>query len=408
MGDDAKRDPGLPVLSRRPATVRTQVGIVGAGPAGLTLARLLEREGVDTVVVEARDRAYVEHRVRAGVLEQGTVDLLTEAGVGERMSREGLVHHGVNLQVDGERHRVALTELSGGRSIVVYGQQEVVKDLVAARVASDLPLHFEATCVELRDVDTERPAAVVRSADGTTSSIECDLLVGADGFHGVSRPTVGDRSSTYDRVYPFAWLGILAEVAPSCDELVYARHPRGFALLSLRSPSISRLYLQCTPEEDLDAWPDDRIWSELQARLATDGWTLAEGPIIEKGVTPMRSVVSEPMRHGRLLLAGDAGHIVPPTGAKGLNLAIADVALLAPRIVDAVKHGTTTGLDDYSDVALRRVWRAQDFSNEMTAMMHVNDDPFEDRRQLARLRYVLGSEAAQRSIAENYVGLPLT
>jgi p-hydroxybenzoate 3-monooxygenase len=260
----------------------------------------------------------------------------------------------------------------------------------------------------MRDVDSVRPSAIVRSADGSTTTIECDLLVGADGFHGVSRQLVSDTSATYERSYPFAWLGILAEAAPSCDELVYARHPEGFALLSLRSSTISRLYLQCTPDEDLDEWPDDRIWEQLQVRLATSGWTLTEGPIIEKGVTPMRSVVTEPMRHGRLLLAGDAAHIVPPTGAKGLNLAITDVALLAPRLVDAIRSGKPDALDDYSEVALRRVWRAQDFANDMTAMMHVNADPFEDRRQLAKLQYVLGSDAAQRSIAENYVGLPLT
>jgi p-hydroxybenzoate 3-monooxygenase len=387
--------------------LRTQVGIIGAGPAGLTLARLLEREGIDTVVLESRSRAYVEQRVRAGVLEQATVELLADAGVGDRMTAEGLVHHGVVLQVDGERHRLALSDLTGGRTIVIYGQQEVVKDLVAARLASGLPLLFDSECTRLVDIDSELPRAVFRHADGTVAELECDVLVGADGFHGVSRPMVGTRSEVFVRDYPFAWLGVLAGVAPSCDELIYSRHQRGFALHSLRSPSVSRLYLQCRPDEDLDEWPDSRIWDELQIRLGIDGWTLHEGPITEKGVTPMRSVVAEPLRHGRLLLAGDAGHIVPPTGAKGLNLAIADVAILAPRIVDVVRHGVTTGLDDYSDVALRRVWRAQDFSNDMTAMMHVNPDAFENRRQLARLRYVVTSEAARRSIAENYVGLEI-
>jgi p-hydroxybenzoate 3-monooxygenase len=387
--------------------VRTQVGIIGAGPAGLTLARLLELEGVDTVVLESRTRSYVEQRVRAGVLEQSTVELMEAAGVGDRMRSDGLVHHGVVLQVDGERHRLALSDLTGGRTIVIYGQQEVVKDLVAARLAAGLPLLFECECTQIAEIDGDRPQALFRRADGATEEIECDLLIGADGFHGVSRPFVAAKSQVFERDYPFAWFGILAEVAPSCDELIYARHPNGFALHSLRSPQISRLYLQCSPDQDPDAWSDAQIWDELQTRLGVDGWTLHEGPILERGVTPMRSVVAEPMRHGRLLLAGDAGHIVPPTGAKGLNLAIADVAILAPRIVDFLRSGTTTGLDDYSEVALRRVWRAQDFSNDMTSMLHVNPDPFEDKRQHARLRYVVTSDAAQRSIAENYVGLRL-
>jgi p-hydroxybenzoate 3-monooxygenase len=387
--------------------MRTQIGIIGAGPAGLTLARLLERGGIDTVVLESRSRSYVEQRVRAGVLEQDTVDLLDAAGVGTRVRAEGLVHHGVVLQVDGERHRLALSDLTGGRTIVIYGQQEVVKDLVAARVESGLPLLFDTECTEIADIDSDRPLAHFRRADGKSETLECDVLVGADGFHGVSRPFVASASQVYERDYPFAWLGILADVAPSCDELIYARHERGFALHSLRSPQISRLYLQCRPDEDPDAWSDAQIWDELQMRLAVDGWTLHEGPIMEKGVTPMRSVVAEPMRHGRLLLAGDAGHIVPPTGAKGLNLAIADVAILAPRLADFIRRGATTGIEDYSEVALRRVWRAQDFSNDMTSMLHVNPDPFEDKRQQARLRYAVSSEAAQRSIAENYVGLQL-
>jgi p-hydroxybenzoate 3-monooxygenase len=387
--------------------VRTQVGIIGAGPAGLTLARLLEGEGVDTVVLESRSRSYVEQRVRAGVLEQATVDLLDDAGVGGRVRAEGLVHHGVVLQVDGERHRLALSDLTGGRTIVIYGQQEVVKDLVAARLASGLPLRFDSACTRIADIDSDRPAAHFTDADGASDVLECDLLVGADGFHGVSRPFVAGQSQVFERDYPFAWFGILAQVAPSCDELIYARHPNGFALHSLRSPQISRLYLQCQPDQDPDAWSDAQIWDELQTRLGVDGWTLHEGPIMEKGVTPMRSVVAEPMRHGRLLLAGDAAHIVPPTGAKGLNLAIADVAILAPRIVDFLRGDLMSGLEDYSDVALRRVWRAQDFSNDMTAMLHVNPDPFEDKRQQARLRYAVTSEAAQRSIAENYVGLAL-
>lgn len=387
--------------------MRTQVGIVGAGPAGLVLARLLELAGVDTVVLEARSRDYVEHRVRAGVLEHGTVELLDDMGVGDRMRREGLVHRGIELQVDGVRHRVALSDLTGGRVIVVYGQQEVVKDLVAARVASGLPLLFETECVDVADLDTDRPRALFRGPDGTEGELECDVLVGADGSHGVCRHAVASRLRLFERDYPFAWLGILAQVPPSTEELIYARSPRGFALHSLRSPEISRLYLQCTPTEDLRAWSDERIWDELQRRFAVPGWTLREGPILERSVTPMRSLVAEPLRHGRLFLAGDAGHIVPPTGAKGLNLAIADVAVLAPAIVDWLRGRGSAGVDGYSDTALRRVWRAQDFSNEMTLMLHSNDDPFEDRRQESRLRYVVRSDAAARSIAENYVGLPL-
>jgi p-hydroxybenzoate 3-monooxygenase len=387
--------------------VRTQVGIIGAGPAGLVLARLLELEGIETVVLEARSREYVEHRVRAGVLEHGTVDLLNDAGVGERMRAEGLVHHGIELQVDGERHRIALTDLTGGRVIVVYGQQEVVKDLVAARAHSGLPLLFETECIGVDDIDGDRPRARFRGPDGNEQELECDVLVGADGFHGITLPAARARQRVFERDYPFAWLGVLAQVPPSTEELIYARSGRGFALHSLRSPEISRLYLQCSPDEDLSQWPDDRIWDELQQRFAVPGWTLKEGPILERGVTPMRSFVAEPLRHGRLFLAGDAAHIVPPTGAKGLNLAIADVAVLAPAIVDWLRGKGTVGVDGYSEMALRRVWRAQDFSNEMTLMLHSNDDEFEDRRQTARLRYVVRSECAARSIAENYVGLPL-
>jgi p-hydroxybenzoate 3-monooxygenase len=387
--------------------MRTQVGIIGAGPAGLVLARLLELEGIDTVVVEARSREYVEHRVRAGVLEHGTVELLHEAGVGERIRREGLVHHGIELQVDGERHRIAMSDLTGGRVIVVYGQQEVVKDLVAARVDAGPPLLFETECIGIGDIDTDRPRARVRDSVGTEAELECDVLVGADGAHGISRAAVASRLQVFEQEYPFAWLGILAQVAPSTEELIYARSAHGFALHSLRSPEISRLYLQCRPTEDLETWPDNEIWAELQRRFAVPGWTLKDGPILEKSVTPMHSFVAEPLRHGRLFLAGDAGHIVPPTGAKGLNLAIADVAILAPALVELLRGKGATGVDAYSDRALRRVWRAQDFSNEMTLMLHSNDDPFEDQRQRSRLRYVVSSEAAARSLAENYVGLPL-
>jgi len=378
--------------------VRTQVGIVGAGPAGLTLARLLELAGIETVVLEDRTREYVEHRIRAGVLEQGTVELLREAGVAGRLDREGIVHGGIHLQFEGERHHVPLAELTGGRAIVIYGQTEVVKDLIAARLESGLPLLFE-TPVE--SVDAE--AGVIRHAGG---EIECDVIAGCDGFHGVCRPSIPPGVlRTFERDYPFGWLGILAAVEPSIDELVYAHHPRGFALLSLRSPELSRYYVQCDPADDAADWPDDRVWAELRERTALDGWSLEEGPVLEKGVTGMRSFVAEPMQYGRLYLAGDAAHIVPPTGAKGLNLAVADARTLAEALVDRYA-GDGRALDGYSDACLRRVWRAEHFSYWMTSMLHRNgDDPFEQRLQLSQLRYVTVSEAAATSLAENYVGL---
>ena len=387
--------------------MRTQVGIVGAGPAGLTLARLLEVHGIESVVLENRSRDYVEHRIRAGVLEQGTVDLLRDAGVGERMDREGIVHHGINLQFDGERHYLPLTELSGGKSIVIYGQTEVVKDLVGARLESGLPLLFEVDDVRVDELETERPRISFRH-DGAAHELECDIVAGCDGFHGVCRPSIpAGVLSTFEREYSFGWLGILAEVAPSMEELVYAHHERGFALLSLRSPELSRYYVQCRADESIDEWPDERIWDELQRRTALEGWTLHEGPVLEKGITGMRSFVAEPMRHGRLFLAGDAAHIVPPTGAKGLNLAIADVRTLAEAIVDWHATGSTTALDSYSATSLRRVWRAEHFSYWMTLMLHKldGDDPFDEKLQLSQLRYVTSSAAAATSLAENYVGL---
>jgi p-hydroxybenzoate 3-monooxygenase len=387
--------------------LRTQVGIVGAGPAGLTLARLLEVAGIESVVLEDRSREYVEHRIRAGVLEQGTVDLLRDAGVGERLDREGVVHHGINLQFGGERHHVPLTELSGGKSIVIYGQTEVVKDLVAARVESGLPLLFEVADVTVHELDTERPRIRFRH-DGAAHELECDVVAGCDGFHGACRTSIpAGVLSMFEREYSFGWLGILAAVAPSMDELVYAHHERGFALLSLRSPQLSRYYVQCRADESIDGWPDERIWEELQLRTALAGWTLHEGPVLEKGITGMRSFVAEPMQYGRLFLAGDAAHIVPPTGAKGLNLAIADVRMLAEAIVDWYANGSATGLDSYSATCLRRVWLAEQFSYWMTLMLHKldGDDPFDAKLQLSQLRYLTTSRAAATSLAENYVGL---
>ena len=386
--------------------MRTQVGIVGAGPAGLTLARLLEVAGIESVVIESRDREYVQQRIRAGVLEQGTVELLREAGVGARMDGEGIVHHGIHLQFDGERHHVPLSELADGHSIMIYGQTEVVKDLIAARLESGLPLLFEVDDVSVHDLDTDRPRIRFAHA-GARQELECDVIAGCDGFHGVCRPAIpGGVLRTFEREYPFGWLGILAQVAPSIDELVYAHHERGFALLSLRSPELSRYYVQCRPDEDLAEWPDERIWEELQLRTGLAGWTLHEGPILEKGVTGMRSFVAEPMQHGRLFLAGDAAHIVPPTGAKGLNLALSDVRILAAALVDWYRGGGTAGLDGYSDACLRRIWRAEHFSWWMTSMLHrLGDDPFDAQLQLSQLRYVTSSHAAARSLAENYVGL---
>jgi p-hydroxybenzoate 3-monooxygenase len=388
--------------------VRTQVGIVGAGPAGLTLARLLEREGIEAVVLENRTRDYVEHRLRAGVLEQRTVELLREAGVAARLEREGIVHGGIHLQFAGERHHLPMRELTG-RSIVIYGQTEIVKDLIAARLESGLPLLFEIDGVSVHDLDGTRPR-IRFSHEGAERELECDFVAGCDGFHGVCRESIpAGALRTFEREYPFGWLGILADVAPSTDELVYAHHERGFALLSLRGPTLSRYYLQVAHDEDVARWPDERIWEDLQARTALDGWALHEGPILEKGVTGMRSFVAEPMQHGRLFLAGDAAHIVPPTGAKGLNLAIADVKVLAEALVHHYRRGSGELLDAYSRECLRRVWRAEHFSWWMTSLLHrpPGDDPFDLRLQLAQLRYVTTSEAAARSLAENYVGLAM-
>ena len=388
--------------------LRTQVGIVGAGPAGLMLGHLLHLEGVDSIILENRDRNYVIERVRAGVLEQGTADLMVESGVGDRLQREGLRHRGVYLSFAGERRHIDFAALTG-KSITIYGQNEVVKDLIEARLGTGRPLFFEVEDVSIHDVDTTSPKIRFRASGGEIEAA-CDFIAGCDGFHGICRPSIPPGVLTiYERVFPFAWLGILAE-APSSSELVYAFHERGFALFSMRSPKITRLYLQCEPDEDLGAWPDDRIWRELQARLASrDGWKPNEGPILQKGVTGMRSFVAEPMRYGRLFLAGDAAHIVPPTGAKGLNLAAADVRVLARALAAYYREGRQQALDEYSSVCLRRVWKAQRFSCWMTSMLHRfdADTGFDYRRQLAELDYLTSSRAAMTSLAENYVGLPM-
>jgi p-hydroxybenzoate 3-monooxygenase len=386
--------------------VKTQVGIVGAGPAGLTLAHLLHREGIDSVILENRSREYVEARIRAGVLEHGVAELFDEAGVGERLRREGLVHTGVELQSGGVRHRIAFDELIG-KYIVVYGQTEVVKDLIAARLETGRPLLFEVDDVRLHDLDSEQPR-VGFVYEGEPHELECDAVAGCDGFHGVCRPSIpAGVLREFSREYPYGWLGILAAVAPSHEELIYAHNERGFALLSMRSPEMSRLYVQCAPDEDLELWPDERIWEELQTRLGVEGWTLAEGPILEKGVTPMRSFVVEPMQWGRLFLAGDAAHIVPPTGAKGLNLAVRDVKVLADALVAWYRTGDPSHLDGYSEACLRRVWRAEHFSWWMTTMLHraSSDDDFTLRLQQSQLRFLRTSRAAATAMAENYVGV---
>lgn len=390
---------------------RTQIGIIGAGPAGLILGQLLHKQGIDSVILERRDRAYVEARIRAGVLEQGTVDMLNQAGVGERMRREGLVHDGFDIFFGGERHRMDLKGLTGGSAVTVYGQTEVVKDLIAARLAAGSPLVFEAEDVAIHDFDGKTPRITYRK-DGKAEELQCDFIAGCDGFHGVCRESVPAKAlREFERVYPFAWLGILARTRPVSDELIYSSSERGFALYSMRSHQVSRLYIQCAPDEDLSRWPDEKIWDELRLRLdPATAAKLETGPSLEKSVTPMRSYVAEPMRFGRLFLAGDAAHIVPPTGAKGLNLAASDVRVLAQGFIEHYAGGKTALLDAYSDICLRRVWRASRFSWWMTSLMHLFPDDaggFQRKLQLAELGYLAGSRAASTALAENYVGLAL-
>jgi len=386
----------------------TQVGIVGAGPAGLLLAQLLHANGIDSVIVENRSRDYVTDRVRAGVLEQGTVDLLTALGVGDGVRHGGLRHEGLYLSFRQARHRIDLTGLTGGKAITVYGQNEVVRDLIEARHATSRPLYFECDDVSVHDIDA-RPSIRFRHA-GESHEIDCDFIAGCDGFHGICRESIPAGALTiYERTYPFGWLGILAEAAPSSEELVYTRHDRGFALFSMRSPTVTRLYLQVPPDESIDHWSDDAIWKEILERMTTtDGWQPTVGRILQKSVTPMRSFVAAPMQAGQLFLAGDAAHIVPPTGAKGLNLAASDVLVLAHGLKRYYDTADRSGIDEYSAVCLRRVWKAQRFSWWMTTLLHRSPEetPFDHQRQLADLEYVTSSRAAMTTLAEQYVGLP--
>ncbi|WP_279482382.1 4-hydroxybenzoate 3-monooxygenase [Aureimonas sp. SK2] len=390
--------------------MRTQVAIVGAGPAGLFLAHLLRAEGIESVVVERRTRAYVEGRVRAGVLEQGTVDALSRLGLDARLRREGLPHGGTRLSVDGAHFRIDLAELTGGAEVTVYGQQEVMHDLFEAAERHAMPIVFEAEGVELHGIETERPAVTYRTAAGE-GRIACDFVAGCDGFHGVCRGALPPGVlRTFERVYPFGWLGILADVPPVDEELIYASHANGFALASMRSPTRSRYYLQCPIDERLEDWPDERFFDELALRLGPDvGERLVRGPSFEKSIAPLRSFVAEPMRHGRLFLLGDAAHIVPPTGAKGMNLAVSDALMLSEALDGFYARASMAGIDGYSARALARVWKAERFSWWFTGLMHRFPEAsgFDRRMQVAELDYLRGSRAAQAGFAENYVGLPL-
>ena len=388
--------------------MRTQVGIVGAGPAGLLLSHLLAQRGIDSVVVETRSREYCEARQRAGVLEDGSVRLLREAGLAGRLDRQGLEHGGIYLQFAGGRHHIDFRDLTGGRTVTVYAQTEVVKDLIAQRLADGAAVHFDACATEVGDLTGDQPVLRFTDAEGRRHELRCDAIAGCDGFHGICRPAIpAGLLAVTERGYPYSWLGILANVPPSTDELIYARHRNGFALHSLRSLAVSRLYLQVAPDEPIGDWPDERIWDELATRFALPGWELRRGPVLEKNITPMRSFVCEPMRYGRLFLAGDAAHIVPPTGAKGLNLAIADVAVLAPALADLLR-GDSRLADAYSATCLDRVWRSTHFSWWMTTMLHTSPgaDAMDDQLQLSQLRYLTSSRAAATSLAENYTGYP--
>jgi p-hydroxybenzoate 3-monooxygenase len=396
-------------LMEPPRKLTTHVGIVGAGPAGLLLSHLLHLQGIQSIVIETQTREHCETRIRAGVLEQGTVDLLNQAGAGERMRREGLVHHGIELRFNRRRHRIDLYELTDGRAITVYAQHEIVKDLIGLRLHAGGRILFEAERVQLHGLDGPSPRLTFQHG-GEAYEIVCDFIGGCDGFHGICRGSIpAGALRFYERAYPFAWLGILAEAAPASNELIYSNHERGFALLSMRTPAITRLYLQCDPNEDLAVWPDGRIWEELHRRFETvDGFRLNQGPVLQKGIASMRSFVTEPMQYGRLFLAGDAAHIVPPTGAKGLNLAAADVYVLSRALYDWYRSGNSAVLDRYSEICLRRVWRAQHFSWWMTSLLHRFPDggEFDHRRQLAELENIAASRAAATSLAENYTGLP--
>jgi p-hydroxybenzoate 3-monooxygenase len=392
--------------------MKTQVGIIGAGPAGLMLSHLLHLQGIESIILESRSREEIEGTIRAGVLEQGTVDLMKATGVGDRLVREGHVHHGIELQFNGERHRINMHELTGGKNITIYAQHEVIKDLVKARLKAGGEIIFNVDDVSLSGLDTTTPVIKFRKGkEGELQELACDFIAGCDGFHGPSRQAIpsGVRKE-YQQTYPFSWLGILTETPPASPELIYVNHERGFALLSTRSPEIQRHYIQVDPKDDIANWSDDRIWSELQARVETkDGWKLQEGPIIQKGIVSMRSFICDPMQYGRLFIAGDAAHIVPPTGAKGLNLAMADVQVLARGFDAFYKSSQMELLAQYSKTCLRRVWKAQRFSSWMTTMLHRNPKhtPFEYGLQLTELDYVTSSRAASISLSENYVGLPM-
>jgi len=386
--------------------MRTQVVIIGAGPAGLLLGQLLHKHGIDNVILERQTGEYVLGRVRAGVIEQGTMDLLDAAGVGARMREDGLVHEGVQICVNGVRHRISFKDLTG-KTVMVYGQTEITKDLMDGRAAAGVPTIYAAHDVNLHDVFGDRPRVTYR-VDGRSHEIACDFVAGCDGFHGISRKSVPPSAITpHERVYPLGWLGVLSETPPVSEELIYVRHPRGFALCSMRSPTRSRYYIQCSLAEDTDAWPDERFWEELKPRLDTEARErLVTGPSIEKSIAPLRSFVAEPMRFGRLFLAGDAAHIVPPTGAKGLNLAASDVRYLSLALVEYYFEKSRAGLDHYSERALARVWKAERFSWWMTTLLHqISENSFDQRLQIAELDYLFHSKAAATAFAENYVGL---